>query len=85
MAKHQIICFRATDSIYEMINRIMDERLIDRTTIIKLALYHFDSYMRHIDVKEMDLFGIVHDLEQSAAPGQLRFEQFSLLNRRRTK
>lgn len=56
----------------------MDERLIDRTTVIKLALYSFDSYMRRTDVQEMNLFDIVHELEGAAMPGQSSFAQFSL-------
>lgn len=85
MANAQIICFRATESIFEMINRIMDERMIDRTTIIKMALYHFDTYMRQQDVKEKDLYDIVQDLEYAAAPDQMCFEEFSLTVRERSR
>lgn len=78
MATPKVICFRATESMCATINRIMDERLIDRTTVIKLALYHFDSYMRQMDVKEKTMHDIVRDLELAAAPEQSRFEQFSI-------
>lgn len=60
------------------IDRIMNERLIDRTTVIKLALYHFDSYMRQLEVQTKDLFDIVKDLEQEAMPEQICFARFSL-------
>lgn len=65
-----------------VIERIMDERLIDRTTVIKLALYHFDSYMRRLEVQQKDLFDIVDDLERSAAPEQCCFAHFSLSERK---
>ena len=78
MARAQIICFRATKSIHEMINRIMDERMIDRTTVIKMALYHFDSYMRDSNKKNKTLYDIVSDLEDAASPEQVCFEEFSL-------
>lgn len=83
MTPPKIICFRATESMCDTINRIMDERLIDRTTVIKLALYHFDSYMRKHEVRQKDLYGIVQDLESEAAPEQEKFEQFSIATRRR--
>lgn len=61
-----------------MINRIMEERLIDRTTVIKLALYHFDTYMRKLQMNDINLHDIVRDLECEAAPEQICFEEFSL-------
>ena len=63
----------------------MDERLIDRTTVIKLALYHFDSYMRKLHVQNKDLHDIVRDLEYEAAPEQICFEEFSLSVRGRER
>lgn len=74
----KVICFRATESMCETLDRIMDERLIDRTTVIKLALYHFDSYMRKLEVKQKTLYDIVRDLECAAAPEQSCFAHFSL-------
>ncbi|MCH5284160.1 MAG: hypothetical protein J1E42_01055 [Akkermansiaceae bacterium] len=56
----------------------MDERLIDRTTVIKLALYYFDSYMRRAEVKRKNLYDIVHDLEDCASPEQICFAEFSI-------
>lgn len=63
------------------IERIMDERLIDRTTVIKLALYYFDTYMRRQEVQTKDLFDIVQELESAAMPGQSCFAKFSLPKR----
>lgn len=62
----------------------MDERMIDRTTIIKLALYHFDSYMRQMEVRKKNLFDIVKDLEDAATPEQSCFAEFSLSTKART-
>lgn len=64
-----------------VIERIMNERLIDRTTVIKLALYCFDTYMRRGESMEMDLFDIVRDLEGAAPPEQSCFAHFSLSSR----
>lgn len=77
MATQKVICFRATEPICATIQRIMDERLIDRTTVIKLALYSFDSYMRRLEVQAMNLFDIVEELEGGAMPGQSSFAHFS--------
>lgn len=74
----KVICFRATEPMCAVIDRIMDERMIDRTTVMKLALYHFDSYMRRDDVQGKDLFDIVKDLEKAAPRNQGRFADFSL-------
>lgn len=68
-----------------MINRIMDERSIDRTTVIKLALYHFDSYMRQLHVQSKNLYDIVSDLEDKATPEQICFEEFSISVRGRLR
>lgn len=78
MTAPKIICFRATAAVCAAIERIMDERLIDRTTVLKLALYHFDTYMRQQEVQSKDLHGIVRDLEAAAHPGQSPFAHFSL-------
>lgn len=78
MSQPKIICFRATEPVRTAIDRIMDERLIDRTTIIKLALYQFDTYMRRPEVKQKNLFDIVRDLEKAAAPDQVSFAEFSV-------
>ena len=83
MPTPKVICFRATEPMCATIERIMDERCIDRTTVIKLALYYFDTYMRRIKTREMNLFDIVDDLESSAAPEQSRFAHFSLADRKR--
>lgn len=78
MAGAKIISFRATEPVCAVIERIMDERMIDRTTVMKLALYHFDSYMRRGDVQDKDLFDIVKDLENAAPAEQACFADFSM-------
>lgn len=74
----KVICFRATDVMCEAIDRIMEERLIDRTTVIKLALYHFDTYMLRGETRTKNLHEIVDDLERKADPKQTRFAPFSV-------
>lgn len=77
----KVICFRATDKMKKVIERIMDERMIDCTTVMKLALYHFDSYMQFEATKQKNLHEIVKDLEASAASGQDSFVDFALSRR----
>ena len=77
----KVICFRATDKMKKVIERIMDERMIDCTTVMKLALYHFDSYMQLESTKQRNLHEIVKDLEASAASGQESFVDFALSRR----
>ena len=69
----------------DTIRRIMDERYIDRTTVIKLALYYFDTYMRRDEVRCKNLFEIVNELESAAPPEQSRFAHFSLPDREKKR
>lgn len=79
MSKSRTITCRVSEYVCEQIQRIMDERNIDRSTVIKLALYVLDSYMSRRDVQQMDLFAIIADLEKSASSTQPKFAQFSWL------
>lgn len=62
----------------ETIARVMDERMIDCTTVMKLALYHFDTYMRKEATRAKNLHEIVEDLEKHADPSQQSFVSFAL-------
>lgn len=79
--KVNIITFRATEHICQTLSRIMDERGIDKTSVIKLALYLLDSYMSKDEIKGKDLFEIISQLEQESRSEQPPFEIFSLAPR----
>lgn len=56
--------------------RIMEERDLDRTSVIKLALYYFSIYMQKEKTQSLDLFELVDDIESMAPPDYPRFAEF---------
>ena len=73
----RIITFRASKYVCAAINRIMDERGIDQTSTIKMALYMLDIYMKRPIVQNKSLIVIMEELERHAS---LPFSRFSLIN-----
>ena len=74
----RIISFRATQPMCAAIERVMDSRGIDQTSVIKLSLYALDVYLNRSATTEKDLFDIVRELEDEAAPHLPSFALFSL-------
>lgn len=74
MTNKNMLTFRASDRTIEMLNRLMDERGIDRTSALRLALYVLDIYMRRPRVQRMNLHEIVRELERHAI---IAFREFS--------
>lgn len=51
----KIIIFRASEALCECIDRIMKERDIDKTSVIRLAIYVLCVWMGQAEIREMDL------------------------------
>lgn len=69
--------FRSTETMDKYLEMIMEERDLDRTSVIKLALYKLCCYMEKEDVKKMDLFELVADLEAEKPDGFPPFGVFA--------
>lgn len=82
MSEARIITFRATKMMSAAIKRIMDERNIDQTSVIKLALYHIDTHMRKEETRQRNMAEVVMEMERAAAPEQKSFARFSLTPKR---
>lgn len=57
--------------------KIMDERGIDRTSVIALALYILDVYMSREETRSMNLSEILDDLRAKARKDMPSFVKFS--------
>lgn len=74
MANRQIVSFRCTREMDKRITRVMEERGLDCTSVMKLALYWLSVYMSRVDVRKMDMHQVVAEME-ALAP--CRFPSFN--------
>lgn len=72
-----IYTFRCPEGICNSINNLMELRNLDRSSVIKLALYMLLSYMAREDVQMMDLYSLVRSMEKQAPPGFPDFATFA--------
>lgn len=69
--------FRCSELMCEEMERIMKERCVDRTSVIRLALYLLGEYMRREEVQQADLAGLIELMEREAPADYPRFARFS--------
>ncbi len=62
MAKRSTYSFKSTALMDRFMLDIMEQRNLDRTSVIKLALYLFACYSKREDVRQMNLHQLVEDL-----------------------
>lgn len=72
-----MITFRATPEICRSIENIMSSRLIDRTSVMALALYALEVFLNQEEFKDRNLHEIVAYLEQLAPEEMPKFGQYS--------
>lgn len=77
MKSQKIYTFRCPEGISEQMTRLMVVRNLDRSSIIKLALYMLFSYMQREDVQMMDLYTLVRSVEKLATPEFPDFATFA--------
>lgn len=68
--------FKCTDTMQHAVQGIMDDWNLDRTSVIKLALYMLSAYMSKEETRRLDLYGLVEDLEKQAPPHYPRYADF---------
>ncbi len=76
MAQRKAYSFRVSEIMDQHVNDICLERKLDRTSVVRLALYTLSAYMQEDRVKEMNLFDIVHDLESRTPDDFPKFADF---------
>ncbi len=60
----------------ECLSRLMRERGLNRTSVIRLALYALDCFSRRREVQELSLAGLVEHLESLAPEARMSFAEF---------
>ena len=60
--------FRCTKRMENSMNELMNNWEIDRTSVIKLALYLFAIHMQQSKIERMDHRGLIHEIERMAPP-----------------
>lgn len=68
--------FKGTAAMHGAMQGIMDHWGIDRTSVIKLALYLLATYTGKPDVRKMSIFELVEDIEKHAPEDFPRYERF---------
>lgn len=63
MAQRQSITFRCTHEMDKRLTKLMEERRLDRTSIIKLALYMLSSHMSQPAVRKQGIRDVLADIE----------------------
>lgn len=76
MSKRLAYTFRCPEPMRKSLEQIMVERNLDRTSVIKLALYHFCKTMRQREVKKKDLYQVVQMMETEEPEKFMSFEEF---------
>lgn len=74
MASRKVCTFRYTAEMQRIMNELMNELKLDRTSIIKLALYYFTAHMSQEVNKSVSLRELVAELERNAP---LHFPSFA--------
>lgn len=64
MSRRSIYTFRSTEMMDKFMNTMMEEWDLDRTSVIKLALYRLSLFMKDRHADKMDLFELVAELER---------------------
>lgn len=64
MASRQSITFRCTREMDKRLTKLMEERRLDRTSLIKLALYMFSIHMSQSAVKKQPIKDVLADMEE---------------------
>ena len=66
MGKRTVVTFRCTREMDRLITKLMQERNLDRTSVMKLALYMLSSHMSRWDVRKQSLRQVLADMEAHA-------------------
>lgn len=76
MSKRLAYTFRCPEPMRKSLEQIMVERNLDRTSVIKLALYHFCKTMHRREMKKKNLYQVVQMMESEEPEKFMSFEEF---------
>lgn len=76
MSKRRAYTFRCPEPMRQALEQVMIDRNLDRTSVIKLAIYAFCKMMNRNDVKQMSLYQIVEMMEKEKPTQFMSFEEF---------
>lgn len=76
MSKSLAFTFRCPEPMRTAMEQIMEERNLDRTSVIKLALYLLCKTLKRREFKKKDLYQVVRLMEQMAPEKYMSFDEF---------
>lgn len=79
--KTPVYAFRPTREMERLVTKTMEERGLDRTSVIKLALYMFTSYASRHEVRCIPLDDLVARIESRAPYRFPNYATFALERR----
>ncbi len=71
-----IYSFRCSRAVDARLSRLMEEQGLNRSSVIRLALYTLDCYMRRSDVRGLSLEQLLGHIEELAPERGLSFDAF---------
>ncbi|MFI3243440.1 MAG: hypothetical protein R3Y56_04220 [Akkermansia sp.] len=74
------ISFKCSPLMLESMNHVMITRYLDRSSVIRLALYLLDSYMSQEEIAQGDLFLLVEKMEKICPNQEHSFSEFCGFN-----
>ena len=77
------VTFRITSVLDKCITKLMNERKLDSTSIMKLALSMLGSYMSRPDVKKKSIHQVLAEIESQAPERFPDFATFAVERRHR--
>ncbi len=76
MAQPYIYSFRCSQGMEESLSRLMGELGLNRTSVIRLALYALDCFSRRREVQGLPLAELVEQLGAMVPDARLSFRDF---------
>lgn len=70
------ISFKCSSVMLDSINEIMCKRYLDRSSVLRLAVYLLDGFMKRPDMLDIDLHELVDKLEHEHAQEFISFSDF---------
>lgn len=68
MSQRKTYTFKCSDTIQAAVSEIMDTWQLDRTSVIKLALFQLSAYLQKEEVKSLSLYELVEEMERQTPP-----------------
>ncbi len=66
--------------MHDIISDIMYERNLDRSSVLKLAIFHFHNFIQHEDNAHLDNHELVKRINSKAVDSQKLYQHYSTFN-----